>query len=169
MRKVLIVDTSILCVWLSVPGKESCGSDADRWDKRRVDQVLDRERANKTTFVLPLATIIETGNHIAQAPGDRFARASELGKLIALTADGTSPWAAFTQQSELWSPEGLRALSTTWPHVAANRLSIGDATIGKVAAYYADCGYAVEILTGDAQLKALEPRGAARVPRRRSR
>lgn len=26
MVKVLIFDTSILCVWLGVPGKETCGS-----------------------------------------------------------------------------------------------------------------------------------------------
>ena len=29
MRKVLILDTSILCVWLKVPGKETCGSGAN--------------------------------------------------------------------------------------------------------------------------------------------
>ena len=26
MKKVLIIDTSILCVWLKVPGKETCGT-----------------------------------------------------------------------------------------------------------------------------------------------
>ncbi len=26
MKKVLVVDTSVLCVWLKVPGKETCGS-----------------------------------------------------------------------------------------------------------------------------------------------
>ena len=25
MRKVLVIDTSVLCVWLKVPGKETCG------------------------------------------------------------------------------------------------------------------------------------------------
>ena len=26
MKKVLVIDTSVLCVWLKVPGKETCGS-----------------------------------------------------------------------------------------------------------------------------------------------
>lgn len=31
MRKVLIIDTSILCVWLQVAGMETCGPNNDRW------------------------------------------------------------------------------------------------------------------------------------------
>ncbi len=30
MRKVLIIDTSLLCVWLQVPGRETAGSDDDK-------------------------------------------------------------------------------------------------------------------------------------------
>jgi len=37
MRKVLIMDTSILCVWLGVPGMATCGPDTDKWDRPRVD------------------------------------------------------------------------------------------------------------------------------------
>ncbi len=33
MKKVLILDTSILCVWLDVPGMDTCGPDDDKWDK----------------------------------------------------------------------------------------------------------------------------------------
>jgi hypothetical protein len=40
MRKILIFDTSILCVYLQVPNKETAGSDYDKWDKKRVDQVI---------------------------------------------------------------------------------------------------------------------------------
>ena len=35
MKKVLVIDTSILCVWLSIPGFETCGSQEDKWDKPR--------------------------------------------------------------------------------------------------------------------------------------
>lgn len=169
MKKVLILDTSILCVWLAVPGKESCGPANDRWDKKRVDTIIAREKKRGTTFVLPLATLLETGNHIAQAPDHRHGKATELGKLIALTADGESPWAAFTHQHELWSPAALRELSKSWPSHAAKRLSIGDATIHKVAEYYQASGFLVEILTGDQQLKSLEPAPPPLVPRRRAR
>lgn len=61
MQKVLIVDTSILCAWLGVPGKETCGAKSDRWDQNKVKQKIEAEKKQNTTFVLPLATIIETG------------------------------------------------------------------------------------------------------------
>lgn len=32
MKKVLDVDTSVLCVWLKVPGKETCGPSNDHRD-----------------------------------------------------------------------------------------------------------------------------------------
>lgn len=74
MKRVLIIDTSILCVWLDVPGMGNCGPDHDKWDKRRVDEKIEAEKTNNTVFVLPLATIIETGNHIAQSAHSRKER-----------------------------------------------------------------------------------------------
>ena len=84
--RVLIIDTSVLCCLLEVPGKETCGSGAERWDRSRVEKLLAEERGS--TLVLPLATIIETGNHIAQAPGDRFTLATRFGRYLAFAADG---------------------------------------------------------------------------------
>ncbi|MCP1716357.1 hypothetical protein J2T58_002234 [Methanocalculus alkaliphilus] len=87
MRRVLIIDTSILCVWLDVPGKSTCGPDLDKWDKQRVNQKLDEELTKKTTFVLPLASIIETGNHISQASHSRKERGDALADLMRKSAD----------------------------------------------------------------------------------
>jgi hypothetical protein len=167
MKRVVVIDTSILCVWLGVSGKETCGAGDDRWDKGRVDAVVSREKQRGTTLVLPLATIIETGNHIAQGRGNRHAEAKKLAELMAKTADGSSPWAAFTEQSDLWRPDALRALAVTWPPLAAQRLSIGDATIENVASYYERAGFEVEILTGDRELKARQPAPRPQIPRRR--
>ncbi|HEY9895136.1 MAG TPA: hypothetical protein V6D34_06960, partial [Candidatus Sericytochromatia bacterium] len=83
MQRVLIIDTSILCVWLQVPGKTMCGSDAEQWDKKRVGQELEKEIQAGTTLVLPLATIIETGNHISQAVSQRYETAQALAKIMA--------------------------------------------------------------------------------------
>ncbi|MGL4375199.1 MAG: hypothetical protein ACRCT1_02075, partial [Microcoleaceae cyanobacterium] len=82
MRKVLIIDTSILCVWLQVPGKETCGSDKNQWNKERLEPILADEEKKKTIFVLPLATIVETGNHIAQAKSKRYEIAQKLAEII---------------------------------------------------------------------------------------
>lgn len=45
MKSVLVIDTSILCVWLDVPGMTNCGPDNDKWDKARVEAKINEERA----------------------------------------------------------------------------------------------------------------------------
>ena len=166
-KRVLILDTSVLCCWLQVPGKEKAGPIHDRWDHDRINLLLQQERAKNSTFVLPIATLIETGNHIAQAPSHRFECASSLAAYLREAADAQSPWAAFTDQSPLWQAENLRTLANNWPRLANTGITIGDATIKDVAEYYAKAGYFVEILTGDAGLKAYEPIKPTAIPRRR--
>lgn len=166
-RKVLVLDTTVLCCWLQVPGKETAGPANDPWDHARIARLLDEERQAGSIFVLPMATLIETGNHIAQAPGRRFECATALADHLRAAADASTPWAAFTDQSPLWQTENLRALAHDWPKLARGGTSIGDATIKDVAEHYAKGGIAVEILTGDEGLKAYEPRKPAQIPRRR--
>lgn len=169
MNKVLIIDTDILCVWLKIPGRGDCGPDNDKWNKERVTKKIQQEERVSTTFVLPLASIIETGNHIAQAAHSRLERGQSLAELMKKSANQQSPWAAFSEQSVLWSSEKLTQLANSWPELAAQKLSLGDATIKNVAEYYAQVGYQVEILTGDAGLKAYEPAVPAEIPRRKRR
>ena len=163
--RVLIIDTSVLCCLLEVPGRETCGSEEERWDKSRIEMLLAKEQGS--TLVLPLATIIETGNHIAQAPRDRFAVATEFAKYLAAAADGESPWAAFTEQAVLWGSDQLKNLSRDWPNLASSKMSIGDITIKDVAEFYAKASYEVEIVTGDAGLKSYQPTTKPMIPRRR--
>ncbi|GAX44457.1 hypothetical protein NIES4075_54760 [Tolypothrix sp. NIES-4075] len=167
MRKVIIIDTSILCVYLEVAGKDTCGNDNNKWDKKRVDALLQKEEQESTTFVLPLAAIIETGNHISQAKLKRYEMAQALADLMVKAADATTPWAAFTEQSEFWDAEGLKKLAAEWSKLAVQQISIGDATIKTVAEYYAKSGFLVEILTGDEGLKAYQPSTPPPTPRRK--
>ena len=167
MKKVLIIDTSILCVWLDIPGMDSCGPDNNKWDKLRVNEKIQSETQKGTTFVLPLASIIETGNHIAQAAHSRKERGDALADLMRKSADQQTPWAAFADQTILWSPEKLKSLANIWPELAARKLSLGDITIKDVAEYYAQMECEVEILTGDMGLKAYELLIPVEKPRRR--
>lgn len=166
-KRVLILDTSVLCCWLQVPGMEEAGPLHDRWNHKRIDELLNQEQKRRSTFVLPIATLIETGNHIAQARSYRYERASSLANYLLKAADASSPWAAFTEQSSLWQEDNLRALAASWPQFAAGGTSIGDHTIKDVAEYYVKAGFIVEILTGDAGLKAHEPAQSVILPRRR--
>jgi hypothetical protein len=167
-NRVLVLDTSVLCCWLRVPGKDTAGPAADLWDHERINGLLTAEETLGSTFVLPIASLIETGNHIAQCVGDRFALATKLGKHLAAAADSKSPWAAFSDQSVLWETEALRMLAEEWPPLAAAQMSIGDATIKAVADYYAAARCHVQILTGDEGLKAHEPLFPVLEPRRRA-
>lgn len=166
-RKILILDTSILCCWLKVPGKEEAGPLDDRWNHERVNALLQVEKEAGSIFVLPIAALIETGNHIAQASDHRHERAKSLSDCLRAAADGASPWAAFTDQSELWNSSNLLLLAENWPALAAKKITIGDATIKDVAEQYAKGPFDVEILTGDAGLKSYQPVSKPRVPRRR--
>ncbi len=166
MKKVLIIDTSILCVYLKVPYMDDCGSDNHKWNYQRISKKINSEINQNSLLVLPLATLIETGNHIAQANGDRYASAMKFSNIIKKTAAAEEPWAAFTFQSKLWNEENLIKLATDWPSLAVSGLSIGDTTIKDVADYYMKAGFQVEILTGDEGLKAYEPK-PVNLPRRR--
>lgn len=148
-KKVLVLDTSILCCWLRVPGKDTAGTAHDRWDHDRISKILVAERAAESIFVLPIASLIETGNHISQCNGNRHDLATSLSRHLSDAADANSPWAAFTDQSALWETSNLIELARIWPALAVGGTSIGDATIKHVAEYYAQAGYIVEILTGD--------------------
>lgn len=50
MKKVLIIDTCILCVYLGVPDMDDCGSDDDKWNYTRVENKIKSEIDNKSTF-----------------------------------------------------------------------------------------------------------------------
>lgn len=169
MKKVLVIDTSVFCVWLQLPGYEACGSDNDRWDYERVKKKIEEEVGLKTTLILPLATIIETGNHISQLAGDRYTHAHNLCNILLKSIDNEDPWAAFSEQNLLWTDDNVRRLATDWPLLASQKISIGDATIKDVADYYSKSGYDVEIFTGDNGLKSYEPAKPVirPIPRRR--
>ena len=168
MRKVLILDTSILCVWLRVPGKETCGPDNARMTYESVSQKLELEINQGTTLIMPLASIIETGNHIAQINGDKFDIVNAFVDHIDNAIDGRVPWAAFTEQSPLINGDALKQILATWRQTALSGQSLGDAMIVEVAKYYASYGVEVEIYTGDVGLRSytpLKPNGLS--PRRR--
>lgn len=165
-KKVLVIDTSILCVWLGVPRKDDCGKDDNYWDKARLDNVIKEEEQKGTTFILPLASLIETGNHIAQAKrGDRFSLAQNLADILRKATDAQSPWAAFSNL--LCEKDNLKKLAEDFPTLAAQGIGVGDATIKQVADYYSLMGNTVEILTGDTGLKSYEPAKPTHIPRRK--
>jgi len=71
-NKIIIIDTSIMCCWLNICGKETCGPENEKWDNGKVEKYIKDETDKGATLVLALPVIIETGNHIAQAAARRY-------------------------------------------------------------------------------------------------
>jgi hypothetical protein len=162
-KKVIIIDTSVLCVWLQLPGKETAGKD-NSITYELVENYIKEETGKGATLVLPLTSIIETGNFVAQIEHNRDVLGAKLADVIIAAANGTAPWVAFSQQGELWTNEALVNLANCWRKtVVSEKQSIGDAAIVDVAEYYAKSPlFEVVIFTGDGGLKNHEYRIAGR-------
>ncbi|GAB4423247.1 MAG: hypothetical protein OHK0039_39810 [Bacteroidia bacterium] len=163
-HRLAVIDTSWLCVLLAVPGKDRCDGDLHL---TTVEAQLEFEEkvGQNYRFVLPLATVIETGKSYRTAGTRRRETAQRLVEIVQDAAKQRSPWIVFSQQLDNWQPEALGWLDT-WPDFADARLSIGDMTIKQVADYYSRMGYEVEMLTCDKQLKVHQPASPVRRPRR---
>lgn len=86
MTTFTFVDTSVLCELLQVPGKSSPAKAA------AVKAEADRRYGSGERFVIPITAVIETGNHIAQAVGNRYEVAGRLVGLLQMAVSETSPW-----------------------------------------------------------------------------
>lgn len=106
---VCIVDTSVFCELLRVPG---CFNDAIHQEVKADFQARACAEPAET-FLLPMTTILETGNHIGQH-GDGRQRRAAAERFVAVVRDaldGSSPFTA-TPMFEL---EGLRTWLDQFP------------------------------------------------------
>lgn len=83
---VCLIDTSILLSILDVPGRNQ--------DREKISQDFVEYSESNCSFLLPMATIIETGNHIAQNGDGRVRRETALRFVEAVKAsfDEQPPW-----------------------------------------------------------------------------
>lgn len=158
-KKILILDTSILCVWLAIPGMDTIEKRGEpKIVHDDVVKKIDEGIAAGARIVLPLAAVIECGNHITQIkqrdPRDYI---EQFADFIVKSIDGTEPWDVFTNQAALFSKESFKELVSKWRELSQSGISMGDASIIQVAGYYNSLGYTVEIYTGDSGLKSYEP------------
>lgn len=97
---VRFIDTSVLCNLVDVPGKNQHRAELQAEFKALVE-------AGNTRFVIPVTAIIETGNHIANAGGDRRAAAERLQRFLDSAANEDLPWQL---HATTWDAEFLTAL-----------------------------------------------------------
>lgn len=122
MSAVRIVDTSVLCNLLRVPNMDQ---DADRAARE-----FSRAQADGDYFLLPVAVIYETGNHIAHVANGskRRAVAEGFAQLVRQAFLGEIP---FTP-TPLQNPEEMADWLDEFPDCAARGMGFGDLAITKV-------------------------------------
>ena len=85
-QEVIFIDTSILCNIVPVPGFDQ--------HREKVRAEMKEYVEKKAKFILPITTVIETGNHIAQLAGgnDRRESAERFSEILRLVVEHKAPW-----------------------------------------------------------------------------
>lgn len=125
---VSIIDTSILCNIINIPHMNQNHQEI-------VEELIALQKDPQQTLILPLATIIETGNHIAHiADGNlRRARAQVMEELIKRTVNDQAPWTYYGKELER---EDLLEISSAVVEHAIMEIGIGDLSIMQVYKKY---------------------------------
>lgn len=128
MPEVVFLDTSVLCALLDIPGKNSSHDAASVLFRKLVD--------SGATLILPIASVVETGNHIAQLESGavRRDRAERLNVLLRSSADSISPWVVNNTE---WDADHVRNLVDgledpfvpDWIQAATEGVGMGDLSI----------------------------------------
>ena len=98
-RTIYLIDTSVFLEILNVPGRAS--------QPKQVQAEFVRRYETGSRFVLPVTTLIEAGNFIAQCDGDRRGAAQRYEAAIRSAQSSTPPWAV---RDVAWDQEFLTAL-----------------------------------------------------------
>jgi len=122
MSSVRIVDTSVLCNLLRVPRKDQ--------DAELATREFRKAQENRDVFLLPIAVIYETGNHIAQSPGGAKRRivAEAFVELVRKAFEGEIPFVP----TPLHNPDDMVRWLGEFPDRAAAGMGFGDLSITKV-------------------------------------
>lgn len=115
---VCIVDTSVLVELLDLPHMNA------RHAQVEVDLRAKLERSE--TMLLPMAAIVETGNHVGQVNGDRRRLCAErFVTFVGDAIDGRAPFVA----TPMYAPTELRAWLSTFVDWASRGIGFGDLSI----------------------------------------
>lgn len=117
---VRFIDTSVMANMLKIPGR--CN------DAESVQEEFKQVLEAKEVLILPIATIIETGNHIAHITDSNARRniAGKFGEYLRKTAEGEAPWQLYGIEID---KEGLLYLADHIEENASRKIGIGDMSI----------------------------------------
>jgi hypothetical protein len=120
MSPILLIDTTIFCEILEVPGK--CQN------PEQVMNALAEYINNDAILLLPIATILETGNHIAQV-SDGQVRRRKAQLFVRMVRQGIQRKAPWVISDPLLNREMLDRYLDEFPNTAMTGCGFGDLTI----------------------------------------
>ncbi|WP_137726058.1 hypothetical protein [Prescottella subtropica] len=82
--RAVFVDTSVFCNLLAVPGLDQ--------DRAMVTAEYREFVEASVPMLLPVTTVVETGNHVAHCTGDRRSVATRFVETLRKVAQGSAPW-----------------------------------------------------------------------------
>ncbi|MGY1994312.1 hypothetical protein [Mycolicibacterium fortuitum] len=126
--RVEFIDTSVFCHIIAVPGRSTADD-----TKSFGEEFVRRHAQEGVRFVLPITTIIETGNFIQQCTTGRREAAERFRKALELAAEDDAPWVVHDLD---WNGEFIREVvagngtgTSLVEHFTAQTLGAGDLTI----------------------------------------
>lgn len=121
MRAVCVMDTSVFCNLLRIPSMDQ--------DHARATAELGEYIKAGTSLLLPMATVYETGNHIAHQGDGRLRRtkARLFADQVREAFDGDAPWTP----TPLHNPDEMRDWLREFPDRAMEEIGLGDLSIIK--------------------------------------
>lgn len=121
MSEIVVIDTSVFLNVLDVPGFNQ--------DRDSVLRELERLINRNATLLLPMAAVVETGNHIAQIAAGWLRRsfAERFCEQVGAAITGDAPWQAMRVPDR----ETFASWLVEFPDAATRRLGIGDLSIIK--------------------------------------
>lgn len=119
---VHFVDTSVFLNIVNVPGRNQQREEV----MRELKDLLKDSKAN--ALILPFATVIETGNHIAHCSNgnERRKAAQRFCEFIEKTVKNQAPWQYYGNQL---TPEDLLEICKDFPNFAMREEGFGDLSI----------------------------------------
>ena len=151
---IAILDTSVACCWLDVPGRSAAGSGPRAWNSIRAKKAVDDIIARRGTLILPRAVLIESANHISQCGHSRRFYATKLMDTVIEAEKGTVPWRQFNEAERLWNIDWYANAKEHWPDYADRKVGLADFSIISIANYFHKLGSEVITLTADDQIHA---------------
>ena len=116
---IRLIDTTIMLNLLGVPKRNK--------DEKEVREEFKRVLAKGETLILPIATIIETGNEIAKINGSqRYEIVSKFSEYLKKTSKGEAPWKPELTMINL---EDLIYFAENYTSFASTGIGLGDLSI----------------------------------------